>query len=81
MDTPPAANGHAAQEALSAEAVADMLDTLDAADLSKTIAGLEQVLSTLRPAASVRARLVGVDRETLKAALALRRQRRGTARR
>jgi hypothetical protein len=80
MDTP-AANGHAAQEALSAEAVADMLDTLDAADLSKTIAGLEQVLSTLRPAASVRDRLVGVDRETLKAALTLRQQRRGTARR
>jgi hypothetical protein len=80
MDTP-AGNGHAAQEALSPEAVADMLDTLDAADLSKTIAGLEQVLSTLRPAASVRDRLGGVDRETLKAALALRRQRRGTARR
>ena len=80
MDTP-AANGHAAQQELSAEAVADMLDTLDAADLSKTIAGLEQVLSRLRPAASVRDRLVGVDRETLKAALVLRRQRRGTARR
>jgi hypothetical protein len=80
MDTP-AANGHAAPEALSAEAVADMLDTLDAADLTKTIAGLERVLSTLRPAASVRDRLVGVDRETLKAALVLRAQRRGTARR
>jgi hypothetical protein len=80
MDTP-AANGHAAPDALSAEAVADMLDALDAADLSKTIAGLEQVLSRLRPAASVRDRLVGVDRETLQAALVLRRQRRGTARR
>jgi hypothetical protein len=80
MDTP-AANGHAAQDALGAEAVADMLDTLDAADLSKTIAGLERVLSTLRPAASVRNRLVGVERETLQAALALRQQRRGTARR
>jgi hypothetical protein len=80
MDTP-AAHGHAAQVPLSAEAVADMLDTLDAADLSKTIAGLEQVLSTLRPAASVRDRLVGVDRETLQAALALRRQRREAARR
>jgi hypothetical protein len=77
----PAANGHAAQEVLSAEAVADMLDTLDAADLSKTIAGLEQVLSTLRPAASVRDRLAGVDRETLKAALVLRQQRRRGARR
>jgi len=80
MDTS-AAKGHAVQEALSAEAVADMLDALDAADLSKTIAGLEQVLSRLRPAASVRDRLVGVDRETLTAALVLRRQRRGTARR
>jgi hypothetical protein len=77
----PAVNGHAAQAALSAEAVADMLDMLDAADLSKTIAGLEQVLSTLRPAASVRDRLVGVDRETLQAALVLRRQRRRGGRR
>jgi hypothetical protein len=77
----PAANGHAAQEALSAEAVADMLDTLDAADLSKTIAGLEQMLSTLRPAATVRNRLAGVDRDTLKAALTLRQQRRRGARR
>jgi hypothetical protein len=80
MDTP-AGNGHAAQEALSAEAVADMLDTLDAADLSKTIAGLEQVLSTLRPAATVRNRLARVDRDTLKAALVLRQQRRRGARR
>jgi hypothetical protein len=80
MDTP-AANGHATPDTLSVEAVADMLDTLDAADLSKTIAGLEQMLSTLRPAAGVRDRLVGVDRETLQAALVLRRQRRGTARR
>jgi hypothetical protein len=80
MDTP-AAKGHTAQEALTAEAVADMVDTLDAADLSKTIAGLEQMLSMLRPAVSVRDRLVGVDRETLTAALVLRRQRRGAARR
>jgi hypothetical protein len=80
MDAP-AANGHAPQDPLTAEAVADMLDALDAADLSKTIAGLEQVLSRLRPAASVRDRLVGVDRETLQSALVLRRQRRGTARR
>jgi len=80
MDTP-AANGHAAQEALSAEAVADMLDTLDAADLSKTIAGLERLLSTLRPAATVRNRLAGVDRDTLQAALVLRQQRRRGARR
>ena len=80
MDTP-AANGHAPQDPLTAEAVADMLDTLDAADLSKTIAGLEQMLSMLRPAVSARDRLVGVDRETFKAALVLRRQRRGAARR
>jgi hypothetical protein len=52
-----------------------MLDTLDAADLHRTIAELEDLLSTLRPAAGVREQLAAVDRRTLQAALTLRRQR------
>ncbi len=74
MDTS-ATNAHTEQATLSVEAVADMLDTLDAADLHRTIAELEDLLATLRPAASVRAQLAAVDRKTLQAALILRRQR------
>jgi hypothetical protein len=74
MDTS-ATNARTEQATLSVEAVADMLDTLDAADLHRTIAELEDLLATLRPAASVRAQLAAVDRKTLRAALILRRQR------
>jgi hypothetical protein len=74
MDTS-ATNARTEQATLSVEAVADMLETLDAADLHRTIAELEDLLATLRPAASVRAQLAAVDRKTLQAALAVRRQR------
>jgi len=63
------------QPALSAADVADLLDTLDAADVRSTIAELEDLLSTLRPAATVREQLAGVDSDTFKAALILRAQR------
>jgi hypothetical protein len=74
MDTS-ATNAHTEQATPSVEAVADMLETLDAADLHRTIAELEDLLATLRPAASVRTQLAAVDRKTLQAALILRRQR------
>ncbi len=74
MDTS-ATNARTEQATLSVEAVADMLETLDAADLHRTIAELEDLLATLRPAASVRAQLAAVDRKTLQAALILRRRR------
>jgi len=74
MDTS-AANARNEQATLSVEAVADMLETLDAADLHRTIAELEDLLATLRPAASVREQLAAVDRKTLQAALILRRRR------
>ena len=74
MDTS-AANARTEQATLSVEAVADMLETLDAADLHRTIAELEDLLATLRPAASVREQLAAVDRKTLQAALILRRRR------
>ncbi len=74
MDTS-AANARTEQATLSVEAVADMLETLDAANLHRTIAELEDLLATLRPAASVREQLAAVDRKTLQAALILRRRR------
>ena len=61
--------------ALTPEEVAAMLDTLAAADMYLTIAGLEDVLAMLRPAAAIRPRLAAVPAETLQAALQLRAQR------
>jgi hypothetical protein len=74
MDTS-ATNARTEPATPSVEAVADMLETLDAADLHRAIAELEDLLATLRPAASVRTQLAAVDRKTLQAALILRRQR------
>jgi hypothetical protein len=71
----PAAQADPHRPALSAADVADMLDTLDAADVRSTIAELEDVLATLRPAATVRDQLTAVDSDTLRAALILRAQR------
>ena len=59
----------------SPEDVVSMLDLLDAADLRNTVAGVEGLLRTLRPAAEVPDRLVAVDSDTLKAALVLRARR------
>jgi len=70
-----AAQASTEQPALSAADVADMLDTLDAADVRSTIAELEDLLATLRPAATVREQLAAVDNATFKAALILRSQR------
>lgn len=61
---------------LSALDVSDLLDTLEAADVRTTIAGLEDLLAALRPASIVRERLASVDGVTLKAALIMRAQRR-----
>ena len=61
--------------ALSAADVADLLDTLLAADVRRTIAGLEDLLATLRPAATVREQLAAADADTVKAALILRARR------
>lgn len=78
---------------LEPQEVADMLDTLAAADLKvaqvldqistsrspvsrATVTALERLLATLRPAADVRLRLVGVDRAVLAAGLRLRREQR-----
>jgi hypothetical protein len=72
---PSATNARTEQATLSVEAVADMLETLDADDLHRTIVELEDPLATLRPAANVRAQLAAVDRKTLRAALKLRRRR------
>lgn len=54
--------------------VVDMLDRLAAGDVTITITGLEDLLSRLREAAAARELLTGIDRNTLKAALLLRRQ-------
>lgn len=70
-----AAQASTDQPALSAADVADMLDTLDVADVRSTIAELEDLLATLRPAATVREQLAAVDSATFKAALILRSQR------
>jgi hypothetical protein len=70
-----AAQASTDQPALSAVDVADMLDTLDVADVRSTIAELEDLLATLRPAATVREQLAAVDSATFKAALILRSQR------
>jgi hypothetical protein len=63
--------------------VADMLDDIAAGDVTLTISGLEDLVSRLRTAATARAVLADVDRDTLMAALVLRRQRAadGTTRR
>jgi hypothetical protein len=55
--------------------VVDMLDRLAAADVALTITGLEDLLARLREAEAARELLVDVDRNALKAALLLRRQR------
>jgi hypothetical protein len=55
--------------------VADMLDALAAGDVQLTINGLEDLLGRLRTAAVARQLLADVDRDMLKAALVLRRQR------
>ena len=55
--------------------VVDMLDRLAAADVTLTITGLEDLLGRLREAEAARELLVDVDRNTLKAALLVRRQR------
>jgi hypothetical protein len=55
--------------------VADMLDALAAGDVQLTINGLEDLLGRLRTAAVARQLLADVDRDRLKAALVLRRQR------
>ena len=52
-----------------------MLDSLAAGDVTFTITGLEDLLTRLREAQEARELLTGVDRNTLKAALLLRRQR------
>ena len=77
-----AANADAGEPTLSAAEVADLLDTLEAADVRATIADLEDLLAILRPAAAVRERLAAADSATVKAALmmrATRRQRSGGA--
>ena len=55
--------------------VAEMLDTLAAADVQLTISELEELLARLRPAVTVRQLLAAVDPATLRAALLLRRRR------
>lgn len=55
--------------------VADMLEDIAAGDVVLTISGLEDLVSRLKMAATARAVLAEVDRDTLKAALVLRRQR------
>jgi hypothetical protein len=72
------ANAHTDRRPLSAEDVADMLDTLESANVHTTIAGLEDLLATLRPAAVIPSRLADVDFGTFKAALILRAQRAGS---
>lgn len=57
--------------------VADMLDVLAAGDVAVTVTGLECLLTRLQSAAAARELLMGIDSRTLKAALALRRQRAG----
>jgi hypothetical protein len=55
--------------------VAEMLDTLAAADVQLTIGELEELLARLRPALAVRQLVAAVDPATLQAA-PLRRRRR-----
>lgn len=55
--------------------VVAMLDRLAAGDVTLTITGLEDLLTRLREAEAARELLTGVDRNTLKQALVLRRQR------
>jgi hypothetical protein len=55
--------------------VVHMLDRLAAGDVTLTITGLEDLLTRLREAEAARELLTGIDRNTLKAALLLRRQR------
>ena len=55
--------------------VAEMLDTLAAADVQLTISELEELVARLRPAVAVRQDLAAVDPGTLRAALLLRRRR------
>lgn len=72
-----AANTPSSRAAADAEVarVVDMLDRLAAADVVLTITGLEDLLARLREAEAARELLVDVDRNTLKAALLLRRPR------
>jgi hypothetical protein len=56
--------------------LADVLDSIASSRTRvsrSTVAALERVLATLRPAADVRAQLVDVDRRVLAAAIRLRR--------
>ena len=55
--------------------VVDMLDLLAAGDVTLTISGLEDLLTKLRQAETARELLTSVDRDRLKAALVVRRQR------
>ncbi|HEY3713176.1 MAG TPA: hypothetical protein VGL39_01515 [Jatrophihabitantaceae bacterium] len=59
------------------QAVVDLLDTLDAADVRATIGDLEQTLALLKPAAGARDALALVEPAVLREALQLR-QHRGT---
>lgn len=72
-----AANSSASQTGADVEVVrvVDMLDVLAAGDVALTITGLEDLLARLREAEAARELLVEVDRNILKAALLLRRQR------
>lgn len=63
------------RRALSAADVADMLVTVDAADVCSSIAELEDPLAILRPAATVRVQLAAVASVAFKAAVILRWQR------
>ena len=65
--------------ALADRQVAQVLDRISTSrsPVSRsTVAALERLLTTLRPAADVRARLAIVDRRVLAAAIRLRRERR-----
>jgi hypothetical protein len=65
--------------ALADRQVAQVLDRISTSrsPVSRsTVAALERLLTTLRPAADVRARLASVDRRVLAAAIRLRRERR-----
>jgi len=65
----------------TAEDVAEMLDTVDAANVQATITELEELLATRRRAASMQEKLATVPPETLRAALVLRAQRRNAGQR
>ena len=75
MATSPAAAATHRDSARGSDAqvveVAEMLDTLAAADVQLTIGELEELLARLRPAVTVRQHLAGVDPATLRAALLL----------